>query len=378
MEPGRRVAIDGVAPCWIAPPLACRVHLEKASKFIHCSWLQPQVQVQCIGGGKEMIAFLIRKIGYGLLILLGINVLTFVLFFKVNTPDDMARMQLGGKRITPEAIEKWKIERGYDKALFFEEKAQGLEKITQTLFFKTSSQLFTFSFGPSDGGRDITNEILKRAPASLLLALPAFILGMGISITIALVLSFFRGTYLDFWGTIFCVILMSISALFFIVAGQFMFSKVLQWLPVSGFSWGQESWRFLALPIAISVLARIGGEVRFNRSVFLEEIDKDYVRTAKAKGLSEFQVLFGHVLRNALIPIISSRVAVIPLLFMGSLLVESFFSIPGLGSYLIEAIGAQDFAIVRSMVFVGSVLYILGLILTEVCYAWADPRIRLQ
>jgi peptide/nickel transport system permease protein len=325
-----------------------------------------------------MIAFLIRKIGYGLLILLGINVLTFVLFFKVNTPDDMARMQLGGKRITPEAIEKWKIERGYDKALFFEEKAQGVEKITQTLFFKTSSQLFTFSFGPSDGGRDISNEILKRAPASLLLALPAFILGMGISITIALVLSFFRGTYLDFWGTIFCVILMSISALFFIVAGQFMFSKVLQWLPVSGFSWGQESWRFLALPIAISVLARIGGEVRFNRSVFLEEIDKDYVRTAKAKGLSEFQVLFGHVLRNALIPIISSSVAVIPLLFMGSLLVESFFSIPGLGSYLIEAIGAQDFAIVRSMVFVGSVLYILGLILTEVCYAWADPRIRLQ
>jgi peptide/nickel transport system permease protein len=192
------------------------------------------------------------------------------------------------------------------------------------------------------------------------------------------VLAFFRGSYLDFWGTIFCVVLMSISALFFIVAGQFLLSKVLQWLPVSGFSWGGETWRFLCLPIVISVLARIGGEVRFNRSVFLEEIDKDYVRTAKAKGLSEVQVLFSHVLRNALIPIISSSVAVIPLLFMGSLLVESFFSIPGLGSYLIEAIGAQDFAIVRSMVFMGSVLYIVGLILTEVCYAWADPRIRLQ
>ena len=325
-----------------------------------------------------MITFLIRKLAYGLLILMGINLLTFVLFFKVNTPDDMARMQLGGKRITPEAVEKWKVERGYDKALFIDDKAQGLECLTQTLFFQTSKQLFTFSFGPSDGGRDIGREILRRAPASLMLALPSFVLGLGISILMALVLAFFRGSYLDFWGTIFCVVLMSISALFFIVAGQFLLSKVLQWLPVSGFSWGTETWRFLCLPIVISVLARMGGEVRFNRSVFLEEIDKDYVRTAKAKGLSEVQVLFSHVLRNALIPIISASVAVIPLLFMGSLLVESFFSIPGLGSYLIEAIGAQDFAIVRSMVFVGSVLYILGLILTELCYAWADPRIRLQ
>ena len=325
-----------------------------------------------------MIGFLWRKIGYGLLILIGINVLTFMLFFKVNTPDDMARMQLGGKRVTPEAVQKWKTERGYDKALFVEDRAQGLDRLTQTLFFQTSKQLFTFSFGASDAGRDIGLEIVRRAPASLMLALPSFLLGMGISILMALVLAFFRGSYLDFWGTIFCVVLMSISALFFIVAGQFMLSKVLQWLPVSGFSWGGETWRFLCLPIVISVLARIGGEVRFNRSVFLEEIDKDYVRTAKAKGLSEVQVLFSHVLRNALIPIISSSVAVIPLLFMGSLLVESFFSIPGLGSYLIEAIGAQDFAIVRSMVFIGSVLYILGLILTEVCYAWADPRIRLQ
>jgi len=325
-----------------------------------------------------MIGFLWRKIGYGLLILIGINVLTFVLFFKVNTPDDMARMQLGGKRVTPEAVQKWKTERGYDKALFVEDRAQGWDRLTQTLFFQTSKQLFTFSFGASDAGRDIGLEIVRRAPASLMLALPSFLLGMGISILMALVLAFFRGSYLDFWGTIFCVVLMSISALFFIVAGQFLLSKVLQWLPVSGFSWGGETWRFLCLPIVISVLARIGGEVRFNRSVFLEEIDKDYVRTAKAKGLSEVQVLFSHVLRNALIPIISSSVAVIPLLFMGSLLVESFFSIPGLGSYLIEAIGAQDFAIVRSMVFIGSVLYILGLILTEVCYAWADPRIRLQ
>ncbi|NDB14762.1 MAG: ABC transporter permease, partial [Betaproteobacteria bacterium] len=137
-------------------------------------------------------------------------------------------------------------------------------------------------------------------------------------------------------------------------------------------------WRFLLLPILIAILARLGGETRFHRSIFLEEIGKDYVRTARSKGLDEATVLFVHVLRNALIPILSASVAIIPLLFMGSLITESFFSIPGLGSYLIEAIGSQDFAIVRAMVFIGSVLYIIGLILTDISYSLADPRIRLQ
>ena len=325
-----------------------------------------------------MIRFLARKVLYGLAILIGINLVTFLLFFKVNTPDDMARMQLGGKRITPDAIEKWKAERGYDRPLFFNEKAQGVEKVTDTLFVDSSLRMFVFDFGQADSGRDISSEIKRRAMPSLALALPAFVIGMGISICLALGLAFFRATYLDFWGTVICVVLTSISALFFIVAGQFVFSRVLQLLPVSGFDPGSDAWRFLIMPVLISVIARIGGETRFNRTVFLEEIAKDYVRTARSKGLSEQAILFGHVLRNALIPIISASVAVIPLLFMGSLIVESFFSIPGLGSYLIEAIGSQDFAIVRSMVFVGSVLYIVGLILTDICYSIAHPRIRLQ
>lgn len=325
-----------------------------------------------------MIRFLARKILYGLAILIGINLVTFLLFFKVNTPDDMARMQLGGKRITPDAIEKWKAERGYDRPLFFNEKAQGVAKVTDTLFVDSSLRMFVFDFGQADSGRDISSEIKRRAMPSLSLALPSFVIGMGLSICFALGLAFFRATYLDFWGTVICVVLTSISALFFIVAGQFVFSRVLQLLPVSGFDPGSDAWRFLIMPVLISLIARIGGETRFNRTVFLEEIAKDYVRTARSKGLSEQAILFGHVLRNALIPIISASVAVIPLLFMGSLIVESFFSIPGLGSYMIEAIGSQDFAIVRSMVFVGSVLYIVGLILTDICYSLADPRIRLQ
>ena len=325
-----------------------------------------------------MIRFLLRKLTYGLAIMVGINLLTFVLFFQVNTPDDMARMQLGGKRVTAEAIEKWKAERGYDRPLFVNEQAQGLSRLTDTVFMDSSLRMFAFDFGRADSGRDIASEIRRRAGPSLALALPTFVVGLGISVVLALGLAFFRATYLDFWGTVLCVVFMSISSLFFIVAGQFMFSRVLQLLPVSGFAPGGDAWRFLLLPIAIGIVARLGGEVRFNRTLFLEEIGKDYVRTARAKGLSDTAVLLRHVLRNALIPILSASVAVIPLLFMGSLITESFFAIPGLGSYLIEAIAGQDFAIVRAMVFIGSVLYILGLILTDISYSLADPRIRLQ
>ena len=128
----------------------------------------------------------------------------------------------------------------------------------------------------------------------------------------------------------------------------------------------------------ILVVAGIGSSARWYRTIFLEEISKDYVRTARAKGLSELAVLFRHVLRNALIPILTGVVVVIPLLFMGSLLVESFFAIPGLGSYTIDAINAQDFAVVRAMVFIGSVLYIIGLILTDLSYTLVDPRVSLE
>jgi peptide/nickel transport system permease protein len=290
----------------------------------------------------------------------------------------MARLQLGGKRVTAAAIQQWKAERGYDRPSFINEHASGIGKLTDTIFFDSSVRMFAFDFGRADSGRDIASEVRRRAGPSLALALPVFITGLGLSITVALGLAFFRGTYLDFWGVTVLVAMMSISALFFIVAGQFVLAKVLQLMPISGFESGADTWRFLLLPIAVSVVARLGPEARFYRTLFLEEIGRDYVRTARSKGLSEPAVLFRHVLRNALIPILTTSVAFIPLLFMGSLITESFFSIPGLGNYLIEAIGAQDFAIVRAMVFIGSVLYIIGLILTDISYSWADPRIRLQ
>jgi peptide/nickel transport system permease protein len=171
---------------------------------------------------------------------------------------------------------------------------------------------------------------------------------------------------------------MSISSLFYIIGGQYLISKLMHLTPISGYEHGYEAIKFLILPVIISVIYGIGSGSRWYRSLFLEEIEKDYVKTARSKGLSESAVLFNHVFKNALIPILTGVVVILPLLFMGSLIVESFFGIPGLGSYTIDAIQSQDFAIVRSMVFLGTVLYIIGLILTDISYTLVDPRVRLK
>ncbi|BAL24153.1 ABC transporter permease [Azoarcus sp. KH32C] len=325
-----------------------------------------------------MFAYIVRRLLLAGPILIGVNVLTFALFFVVNSPDDMARMQLGVKRVTPEAIERWKVERGYDRPLFFNVQAAGAERLTDTIFFRKSLRMFAFDFGRSDDGRNIAQEIRDRMGPSLALALPTFVLGLFVSVSFALMLVFFRATYLDFWGVVQCVAMMSISSLFYIIGGQWLVSKVWALVPISGYAPGFDAMRFLALPVAISVIAGVGSNARWYRTIFLEEISKDYVRTARAKGLSERVVLFRHVLKNAMIPILTGVVVVIPLLFMGSLVVESFFGIPGLGSYTIDAINAQDFAVVRAMVFIGSVLYIVGLLLTDISYTLVDPRVRLE
>jgi peptide/nickel transport system permease protein len=323
-----------------------------------------------------MFAYLVRRLLYAVPILLGVNLLTFALFFVVNSPDDMARMQLGVKRVTPEAIQKWKAERGYDKPLIFNEQAEGAGKVTETIFFDKSIRMFAFDFGRAEDGRDIANEIRSRMVPSLAIALPVFVLGLYVTIAFALLMVFFRRTYLDFSGVVLCVVAMSISSLFYIIGGQFLVSKIWRLVPISGYGEGLDAARFLILPVVIGIIGGLGSGARWYRTIFLEEVNKDYVRTARAKGLSELGVLFRHVLRNAMIPILTGVVVVIPLLFMGSLLTESFFGIPGLGSYTIDAINAQDFAVVRAMVFIGSILYILGLILTDLSYVWVDPRIR--
>jgi len=324
-----------------------------------------------------MFAYIVRRIAYAIPILIGVNLLTFYLFFVVNSPDDMARMHLGMKRVTPEAVEKWKIDHGYDKPLLFNEASVGVEKVTDTIFYEKSVRLFIFDFGHSDDGRDISFDISQRMMPSLAIAIPVLLVGLLVNITFAMMMAFFKGTYLDVSGVILCVVLMSISSMFYIIGGQFLLAKLLRLMPISGFEPGIDAFKFLLLPVIIGVTSGIGSGSRWYRTFFLEEAGKDYIRTARAKGLAESLVLFRHILRNALVPIVTGVVVILPLLFMGSLLLESFFAIPGLGSYTIDAIRNQDFAIVRAMVFLGTVLYIVGLILVDISYTIVDPRVRL-
>jgi peptide/nickel transport system permease protein len=323
--------------------------------------------------------YLVRRTLYGFLILLGVNLATFFLFFTVNTPDDMARLNIGGKRVNQEVIDKWKAERGYDKPLWFNDKETGTRQLTDTIFWDRSVSLFTLKFGRADSesAGDIGHEVLTRMGVSLRLALPLFILQVVASVAFSLELVLFRNTRFDVWGVVLCVVMLSISSLFYIIVGQFLFSRVFKLAPISGYSGGLDIVKFLALPIGLALVSRLGPEARLYRAMFLEETGKDYVRTARAKGLSETRVLFSHVLRNSLIPIITSAGGFLPYVFLGSLLFESFFGLPGLGAYAIEAITKQDFAIVRTMVFVGSLVYIATYVLIDVAYTWVDPRVRL-
>ena len=431
-----------------------------------------------------MSAYIIRRLLYAIPILIGVNIITFALFFFVNTPDDMARAHLGTKRVTAEQIAKWKRERDYHLPYFYNQgwrqlgvrqvsggttifetggqqtghyrvqikvpqpdvgdlavrlevsngavieaadtawelnleksldeqeftvqaNASGdpayslkmvinsaedapravayleikedialVARITETIFWKKSMRYLFFQFGRSDDGRHIGSEILQRIGPSLSITVPSFIIGILINITVAMGLAFFRGTYLDFWGVVWAVVMMSTSILFYVIGGQWLLGKTLRMVPVSGFDAGIYAVKFVALPVLIGIIGGIGSGVRLYRTFFLEEIGKDYVRTARAKGLPESIVLFRHALKNALIPILTGVVVSIPFLIIGSLILESFFSIPGMGSFILEAIQRQDFAIVQAMVFLGSVVYIIGLLMTDISYTLADPRIR--
>ena len=310
--------------------------------------------------------------------LLGVNVLVFVLFFMVNTPDDMARQALGEKNMDPLQVERWKEAHGYEVPLFWNGAAKGVHKLSETIFFRKSLAMLWGNFGHSDMTQEsIGGEIRRRALPSLCVSTPIFLATLLINIILAMIVATKRGSVSDVVTQFLCVALMSISGLIYIIAGQYFFAKLLRWTPVSGFLQGMDMWKFLVLPILVGTVSGIGGGVRLYRTLFLEEINRDYVRTARAKGLPESQILFLHVLKNAMIPILTNVPLQLLTLMMGNMLLENFFSIPGLGGYTITALGAQDFAIVRAMVFLGSVLYIIGLLLADICYSIVDPRIRL-
>ncbi|TAN63036.1 ABC transporter permease [bacterium] len=323
-----------------------------------------------------MLSYILRRVLYAVPIIIGVNVITALLFFYVNTPENMARKILGEKNVTPSAIENWKQDHGYNLPPFLNVKEKGLSVVTQTIFFQKAVPLLWFDFGRSDRNNiDIGSEIKTRMWPSLAISLPMFTAGVFIDLFFAMLLAYYRGTRFDISAVVFCVMMMSVSTLFYIIGGQYFLGKLLKLFPISGFDTGVHSAKFLILPVVVGVISGAGVGIRFYRTVFLEEVSKDYVRTARAKGLSEGKVLFKHALKNAMIPVLTNVVVSIPFLFYGSLIMETFFSIPGLGNFTIDAIQSQDFAIVRSMVYLGSILYIIGLILTDISYTLVDPRV---
>lgn len=324
-----------------------------------------------------MAAYFLRRLAYAAATLLGVNVAIFLIFFLVNPPDAMARRILGEKA-SQATIEAWKQEHGYHLPRFYNRGEEGPGRFTQTVFFQKSMKLFWFDFGKSDrSGDGIGSEIRRRIPASLSYAVPVFLLSLYVQVVVAMLVAFYRGSVFDTGMLFLCVILMSISTLFYIIGGQFLFGIHLKLAPISGYDTGLNGLKFLVLPVLVGLAASFGQGVRFNQTAFLEEINRDYVRTARAKGLSEQRVLFAHVLKNAMIPILTAEVIRIPFLFMGALLTEAFFAIPGLGGYTIQAIDQQDFAIVRAMVYLGALLYVIGQILTDISYTLVDPRVKL-
>jgi peptide/nickel transport system permease protein len=318
-------------------------------------------------------AYVIRRLFYGVGVVIGVLFLLFLLFFTVTDPDDIARKALGDKA-PPAVLEQWKSNHGYDRPLW------PWQDWKENLLFDHYRRMLTFDFGKSDADDSpILDRIADGIGPSLSLTVPLLVLSLLVAIPLSLLVAFFRETYIDRMGVFVCVLAMSVSMLLYIIGAQFLIGKVLRWYPISGFDPDPTMiWRFLAVPLIVGLLAGIGGDVRFYRTVFLEESSRDFVRTARAKGASEARIMTRHVLRNALIPILTQVVLAIPFLFTGSILLESFFGIPGLGSLTVDAIQGNDFSTLRTMVYIGSLLFIGGQIATDLSYGLVDPRVRFE
>lgn len=244
---------------------------------------------------------------------------------------------------------------------------------SQLLFY--FKQLARLDFGVSSSLNQPVSRLLRAGIVpSLLLTTPIFFAELLIAICLALVCAFFRDTILDRAIVVIAVALMSVNYLVWIVAGQYVLGYKWGWFPV----WGFESWRYLLLPVIIGTFSGLGTSVRFYRTIMLDEMYKDYVRTAFAKGVSRTGVLFKHVLKNAMIPIATNVIVAIPFLYTGSLLLESFFGIPGLGYLGVNAINSSDVDVVRALVLIGSLLFVAANLVTDLCYAWLDPRVKLE
>ena len=311
-----------------------------------------------------MTAYIIRRLLYTIPIVFGVLLLTFVLFILVC--GDIS-IEIAGKDATAETIEEIREEYGLNKPLFLSWDSQFINHFKNAL---------TFDFGRARDREPVIDKIKRGVGPSLALTVPMFFGVVIISVSLSLIIAFVRGSVWDVSAVVICVAAMSIPYLSFILFGQYFLAYKWGLFPVF-FSPDLTMAQNVALPVLIGIAAGLGGNVRFYRTVMLDEMQSDYVRTAFAKGLTTRGVLFKHVLKNAMIPIITRVVLAIPFLFLGSLLLERFFGIPGLGYMMAEAIGSRDYFVISAMTYISAILFVVFNLITDICYCLADPRVCL-
>ncbi len=323
--------------------------------------------------------YIVRRILYVIPVVFGVALITFILFHIAGgNPAEV----LAGKYATEEVIKDLEHQLGFDKPLFLN--GEALKKGNFRLAFDSQfvfylKQIATFDFGRSyDTKQKISTMFLDGLGPSLSLLVPAFIFGSLLGICIALFCAFFRNSFIDRSLVILTIVGMSLSMLAYIIGGQYLLAFKLKLFPVHGYERGLPGIKYLVLPGLIWVISSLGSDIRFFRTVMLDETRQDYVRTAFAKGLNKKAVLFKHILKNSLIPIITRLVIALPFLYTGSLLLEYFFGIPGLGDMFINAFRSADFPVMKALLFIGSVLYVFANLISDLCYAWVDPRVRLH
>ena len=314
-----------------------------------------------------MKRYLIRRLLEVIPTTFGIILLTFLLFHVVG--GSPAQVVLG-KNATKEAIAAFDAKYGYDKPLFI-----GAPDWKDSQFCHYVGALAKGDMGISTEHQRPVADVLKEGVgASLMLTVPILIGGSILGVGLALLCAAWRGGKWDRASLVFSTILMSVNYVIWVLSGQFLLAYRLHLFPI----WGFESAFYLVLPVCIGIFSGLGRDVRFFRAVILDEVYKPYVRTAQAKGLPGWRIMLVHVFRNSLLPILTYISLSIPFLFTGSLLLESFFGIPGLGNISINAINSSDMAVVRAVVVLGALLYQAVQLVTDLCYARLDPRIRLN
>ena len=312
-----------------------------------------------------MLSYFLRRILQMIPTLIGVVLLVFFLFKYFG--GDPAEI-LGGLQATPEQIESIRTELGLNEPVH-----------VQLWMFVT--KVVTFDWGSSWATREpVLNIFQSRLPATLTVMIPILLLEVALGIVAGMAVAYVRGSLTDRIVMIVCTIAMSISFLVYVILGQYLFAFQLGWFPVQGWSSSLATnlMKFAPLPVFLAVLVSLGPFTRLYRSFFLDEINQDYVRTARAKGVDENRILFVHVLRNALIPILTNVATNLPGVFIGSFLIEVFFSIPGLGREVYTAVNRSDYPVIEAVTVYLAVLTMAINLLTDLLYKIVDPRVVLK